>query len=134
MKTGGLPKTQGLATIPKMIETKSHSQAPDNNTSRQPVRSTSPAEQDATLAHMLAMKRPMNLETYLAMEYPEGAPKQLSAEQWASVPDVFKQKLPDAPLRDNFPDEDQFEEALAGWQTRVGRIKGLTQTAKKTTP
>lgn len=33
------------------------------------------AGQDATLAHMLKMKRPLTLETYLAMNYPDGAPR-----------------------------------------------------------
>lgn len=106
--------------------------APDNNPLKQLARSTNPAGLDATLEHMIAMKRPMNLATYLAMEYPEGAPPQLSAEQWASVPDQFKQKLPDAPVRESFPDQEQFEEALAGWQSRVGRIQGLAQVARQT--
>ena len=32
------------------------------------------AAQDATLACMLEMKRPLTIETYLAMNYPDGAP------------------------------------------------------------
>lgn len=39
-------------------------------------------------------------------------------------------KLPDAPKRDQFPTQEEFEEALGGWQSRVGRIKGLAGVKK----
>jgi hypothetical protein len=35
-----------------------------------------------------------------------------------------------APTREQFPSQEEFEEARSGWQSRVGRIKGLA--AKKT--
>lgn len=49
------------------------------------------AEHDATLAHMLKMKRPLNLETYLAMNYPDGAPT-MTAELWAEVPEPLRRQ------------------------------------------
>lgn len=36
-----------------------------------------------------------------------------------------ERKLPAAPKREDFPSQSEFEEALSGWQSRVGRIKGL---------
>lgn len=48
------------------------------------------AGSDATLAYMLKMNRPLNLETYLEMEYPEGIPKTLSSEQLAMIPEPLK--------------------------------------------
>lgn len=47
------------------------------------------AGQDATLARMLEMKRPLTMETYLAMNYPDGAPP-MTAELMAEIPDVLK--------------------------------------------
>lgn len=40
-------------------------------------------------------------------------------------------ELPPAPTRENFPTQEEFEEARGGWISRVGRIKGLVG-AKKT--
>jgi hypothetical protein len=37
--------------------------------------------------------------------------------------------LPEAPSRDDFPDQESFEEALGFWQSRVGRIHGLVARA-----
>ena len=39
------------------------------------------------------------------------------------------QRLRDAPKRGNFRTQEEYEEALDGWQSRVGRIKGLAETA-----
>jgi hypothetical protein len=50
------------------------------------------AGSDATLERMLKMNRPLNLETYLAMEYPEGAPKTLSSEQWSMIPEPLRRQ------------------------------------------
>ena len=41
------------------------------------------------------------------------------------------QRLPDAPKRAAFPTQDEYEEALGGWQSRVGRIKGLVKLGVK---
>jgi hypothetical protein len=48
------------------------------------------AGSDATLERMLKMNRPLNLTTYLEMEYPEGAPKTLSSEQWSMIPEPLR--------------------------------------------
>lgn len=59
------------------------------------------AGQDATLAHMLKMKRPLNLETYLAMSYPDGVPE-MTAELWAEVPEPLRREAEEpgtGPLR-----------------------------------
>ena len=37
----------------------------------------------------------------------------------------FSPKLPAAPTREQFSTQEAFDEALGGWQSRVGRIKGL---------
>jgi len=37
----------------------------------------------------------------------------------------FSSKLPAAPTQDQFSTQDEFDEALGGWQSRVGRIRGL---------
>ena len=63
--------------------------APSNNHFKQPVKPSMPSEQDATLAHMIATKRPLNLETYLAMEYPDGVPP-MTAELWEEIPAQLK--------------------------------------------
>ena len=49
------------------------------------------AGQDATLARMLKMNRPLTLETYLRMEYPDGVP-QMTAELWAEVPEPLRRQ------------------------------------------
>ena len=43
-----------------------------------------------------------------------------------------EKKLPDAPTRDQFPSQDEFEESLGYWHSHVGRIKGLAARALKT--
>ena len=49
-------------------------------------------------------------------------------------------RLPKAPERRNFPDDDSFEEARGYWQSHVGRILGLVrrqdqlEAAKKAKP
>jgi hypothetical protein len=42
----------------------------------------------------------------------------------------FTPKLPAAPTREQFSTQDEFDEALGGWQSRVGRIRGLTGTKR----
>lgn len=42
----------------------------------------------------------------------------------------FSRKLPAAPTRDQFSTQDEFDEALGGWQSRVGRIRGLAGTKR----
>ena len=41
------------------------------------------------------------------------------------------QTPPEAPTRDQFKTQSEFEEALGGWRSRVGRIRGL-KAEKKT--
>lgn len=36
-----------------------------------------------------------------------------------------ERKLPNPPKRDDFQTQVEYEEALGGWQSRVGRIKGI---------
>lgn len=40
--------------------------------------------------------------------------------------------LPQAPTRDSFSSQQEFEEAMGFWQSRVGRILGMAETAKRT--
>lgn len=40
------------------------------------------------------------------------------------MPDV-PPRLPDAPKREQFPTQDEFDEARAGWMHRVGKIKAM---------
>ena len=47
------------------------------------------------------------------------------------LPNAPVQRLPDAPKRAAFPTQDEYEEALGGWQSRVGRIKGLVKLGVK---
>lgn len=89
------------------------------------------AGQDATLAHMLKMNRPLNQETYLAMQYPDCVPARLSAEQLSAIPAPLRSKLPQAPDRSNFQTQEEFEEAMGYWHSHVGRIKGMADRAKK---
>lgn len=42
----------------------------------------------------------------------------------------FSPKLPTGPTRDQFSTQEEFDEALGGWQSRVGRIKGLAGVKK----
>lgn len=37
----------------------------------------------------------------------------------------FSPKVPEPPMREQFLTQEEFDEALGGWQSRVGRIKGL---------
>ena len=39
--------------------------------------------------------------------------------------------LPTAPDRKNFTDQEEYEEAMGFWQSRVGRIHGLVQAARQ---
>ncbi len=39
-------------------------------------------------------------------------------------------RLPDAPKREDFQDQEEFEEAKAHWLSSVGRIKGLVALSK----
>ena len=56
------------------------------------------AGQDATLAYMLEMKRPLTVETYLAMNYPDGVPP-MTAELWAEIPEMLRDKEQSSDLR-----------------------------------
>ena len=39
-------------------------------------------------------------------------------------------KLPEAPKREAFKSQDEFEEAMGYWQGHVGRIKGMADRAR----
>lgn len=41
-----------------------------------------------------------------------------------------ERKLPNPPKREDFPTQSEYEEALSGWTSRVGRIKGLAGVKK----
>ena len=40
-------------------------------------------------------------------------------------PPAPPQRLPDVPKRSDFPSQEEYEEALGGWRSRVGKIKAL---------
>jgi hypothetical protein len=40
--------------------------------------------------------------------------------------------LPQAPKRENFSSQEEFEESMGFWQSRVGRIQGMAARAKQT--
>lgn len=104
---------------------------PDNTHSTSLEELTPLAGQDATLARMLKMQRPLTLQTYLTMNWPGMTMRQLDAESLASIPEpLMRQALPDAPKRADFPSEDEYEEALDGRHLRVGRIKDLAGAKK----
>lgn len=42
----------------------------------------------------------------------------------------FSSKLPAPPIREKFLTQEEFDEAIGGWQSRVGRIKGLVAVKK----
>ena len=58
---------------------------PDSKSSNLVAALTPLAGRDATLARMLKMNRPLTMETYLRMEYPQGMPR-LTAEVLDGVP------------------------------------------------
>ena len=58
---------------------------PDSKSSNLVDALTPLAGKDATLARMLKMNRPLTMETYLKMEYPQGMPR-LTEEVLAGVP------------------------------------------------
>lgn len=76
------------------------------------------APEDATLAHMLKMKRPLTMTTYLRMEYPEGVPP-LTAEVLAGVP---------APLL-GAADPETEEDGFRAEALRRERVRRMTDRA-----
>lgn len=74
------------------------------------------AGRDATLARMLKMNRPLTMETWLRMEYPQGIPR-LTAEILAGVP---------APLRAAAEPETESEGMRAEALRRL-RARRLSQ-------
>ena len=48
-----------------------------------------------------------------------------------SPPATAAKKLPDPPTRDQFPSQDEFEEAMGYWQSHVGRIRGMVDRARR---
>ena len=44
---------------------------------------------------------------------------------------VPRGKLPEPPTRDQFPSQDEFEEAMGYWQSHVGRIKAMADRAQR---
>lgn len=55
---------------------------------------------------------------------PDSSASTTSTPPTAPQPSPEKPKLPDAPTRGQFSTQDEYEEALGGWTSRVGRIKG----------
>lgn len=75
-------------------------------------------------------------EQLAVLEYSDGK----SAEQLyysgnpvvpTSPPATAAKKLPDPPTRDQFPSQEEFEEAMGYWQSHVGRIKGMVDRARR---
>ena len=75
------------------------------------------AGKDATLAYMLKMNRPLTRETYLAMEYPDGAPDPLPAELEEMIPEPLRA------MTENGPEtEDQAIHAESLRRSKVRRL------------
>lgn len=65
---------------------------------------------------------------------PAQTPGPASPDQAATAPSATSASpsagnLPNAPQRDQFQTQEEYEEALGFWQSRVGRIKGLVKLA-----
>ena len=45
--------------------------------------------------------------------------------KWADVPEEIRTRFASPPERDGFSTQDEFEEALGFWQSRVGRNVGM---------
>lgn len=92
---------------------------------------TNLAGQDATLAHMLKVNRPLTLETYVSLNWPGKTFDQLGAEERSMIPEPLIGRPPDAPQRGSFQTQDEFEEALGYWQSHAGRIKAMVDLATR---
>ena len=96
---------------------------PDSKSSSLVDALTPLAGKDATLARMLKMKRPLTMETYLRMEYPQGVPP-MTAELLASVP---------APLRVGQQSETEADGVRAE-ALRRSRVRQLLKARPGQTP
>lgn len=83
------------------------------------------AGNDATLARMLKMNRPLTKETYLAMEYPDGAPDPLPAELEEMIPE---------PLRREADGQETEEGASRIEQLRRSRVRQMFTASPGRTP
>jgi hypothetical protein len=57
--------------------------------------------------------------------------KMPSTAKPTSPPATAAKKLPDAPTRDQFQSQEEFEEARGYWQSHVGRIKAMVDLARR---
>jgi hypothetical protein len=90
---------------------------PDSKSSNLVDALTPLAGKDATLARMLKMNRPLTMETYLRMEYPQGVPK-LTAEVLAGVP---------APLRVAAPSVETETDGIKAEALRRSQARQLSK-------
>jgi hypothetical protein len=95
-------------------------------------RSIAQLEEEAPSSRLLKDFR----EQLAAIEYSDGK----TAEQLyysgnpvvpTSQPEIAAKKLPDAPTRDQFRSQEEFEEARGYWQSHVGRIKAMVDLARR---
>jgi hypothetical protein len=68
----------------------------DNKPSKKLDLLQSQAGSDAILAYMLEMKRPLTVETYLEMNYPDRNPASLGPEEIAEIPEGLSGKMPNS--------------------------------------
>lgn len=61
-----------------------------------------------------------------------GGSTRLSAGMRSEPTESPASTLPSAPDRKNFSDQEEFEEAMGFWQSRVGRIHGLVKAVRQT--
>ena len=97
------------------------------------------AGRDATLEHMLKMNRPLTVETYLAMNYPDGTPP-MTAELWAEIPEMLREKEQSSDLRSETEEEGISGEYLRRAQVRkmvadnITRSQGMPIVPSKAPP
>ena len=88
---------------------------PDNKSSSLVDAFTPLAGTDATLARKLKMSRPLTMETWMKMEYPQGMPR-LTAEVLAGVP---------APLRAAAQSAETEADGIKAEALRRSRVRQL---------
>jgi hypothetical protein len=67
----------------------------------------------------------------LTDDSPEKSDTLTTASSQTSPPATAAKKLPDAPTRDQFQSQEEFEEARGYWQSHVGRIKAMVDLARR---
>jgi len=91
-----------------------------------------------SILDLLLERGPVTRQSYLAYNFPDGVPDPMPGELEANLPRPLqnhaaptRSRLPDAPTRQNFHSQDEFEEALGYWQGHVGRIKAMADRASR---